>query len=196
MSSLRIHLPAVALLALAAGPPSPASGGAAPESGTVELRLDSRVLVLRPSRAEIEVRRVWLQIRCLRQPDAQAEDGYSTCSGFRLGGEALEYGTLLELERVGRNRFRLERQEIHFEPGDGGHLCLAFRAVFEGVSPRDDYALYADPRDRYSFLSYCTSGELPEWARGTFPFEQNRAATLSELERRLSETIPIELKKE
>ncbi|HMB54540.1 MAG TPA: hypothetical protein VKU40_14585 [Thermoanaerobaculia bacterium] len=169
----------------------------APSGDTVEIHLEGGTVELRPSRDDLEVAALWLQVRCLRQATAaeRAASGfsYATCDGFTVDGTHREYGTLIELPAQARNRVRFEPLDLAFATDRGGHLCLALRAIFAGVSPRNDQPLYRRPADRYSLLSYCTVEEQPEWVDGRHTFEQNRVSTLAELRHALARPLAVDL---
>lgn len=160
--------------------------------------LEARSIEVRPSRDDVTVKALWLQIRCLRKATErerkQSGQPYATCEGFTVDGEPVEYGVLLELPSHATSTVRLERHRIRFEERRGGHLCMALRAIFHQVSPRHDHSLYADPADRYSLLSFCTVEQQPDWAPGRYPFDQNRVETVQGFSEQLSQPIVLNLR--
>ncbi len=188
----------VLVLTLAVGLGAVLSCSGAATGEVREVRLGPRVVEIAPDRGEPAVAELWMQVRCVRRATAAEEAAgglaYATCDGFTFDGEPLDYGTLLKLEPVGRNRFRLEGHVARFRDDRGGHLCIALRAVFAGVLHEHDAGLYADPDDRYSLLSYCTVAEQPAWAPGRHPFDQNRAAGLEDFNARLEAPIQLRLR--
>jgi hypothetical protein len=114
----------------------------------VEIALPAGMIELKPTRDDLTVRALWIQIRCVRAAtEAERQRTgmpYATCHGFAINGTETRHGTVLELQAIQPNKVQLEPQLIRFSDEDQGHPCMAVRAIFNEVSPQQDVELYVN----------------------------------------------------
>lgn len=163
----------------------PASGG------LTAFTLPPQTLRFTPSRDDVTVRAAWMQFRCV-MPSGGAT--YRACPGFTVNGRPVDIDTaMLEFPATGRNTAEMGRVDVSFA-GEGSHLCIALRAIFNEVPHDDDVGIFAVSRDRASLLSYCTVEVQPDQVPNRYPFEQNRVRSLKEFVERLSRPIEVRLR--
>lgn len=174
-------------LVLVACEPAPRADTGAIEAAPVASRattlaLAPRTLELVPSRADFSVATAVLSVFASRPDEVRID-----------GGAPLEPWTLIELERVGRDRFALPAVRVDLAPGHEGLVALSLKVWFAEVDNRHDALYYARGDDRYALVAFATRAEGPGWEEARPRFSQNRVATLEAFEAALSRPIPIAL---
>lgn len=146
------------------------------------IAIDSRVLTFAPSRDDMTVGKAVVSIHAPRPEEV------------RLGGKPLpEAWHVIELERVGPNRFALPPLRLEVPAGYEGLLCLSVKVWFAEVDNRADSLFYEKTDDRYALVAWSNRADGPAWERAKARFAQNRVATLDELKERLARPFPIAL---
>lgn len=142
--------------------------------------IDSRVLTFVPSRDDLTVGKAVVSIHAERPEEV------------RLDGKPLPAAWhLIELERVGPNRFALP--PLRLEAPAGELVCLSLKVWFAEVDNRWDGLFYDRLDDRYALVAWSTRTDGPGWERAKARFAQNRVDTLDQLQERLSRPFPIAL---
>jgi hypothetical protein len=177
------------------GPVGCADPEARPQSEHAELVIGPHAIEIAPTREDLVVASLWIQMRCARHPEEGSPAGPDPgCLDFSINGRPVADTEVLELAPGPSGRFQLERQKIRYRRGGEAHLCIALRPVFEGVSHQKDAEVFARAGDRYSILSYCDVERQPEWVQGRFSFEQNLATSVEDFRRALERPIVVPIR--
>ncbi len=148
-------------------------------SGSPVIELDSRVLEFAPTRDDLEV--------------SIAQFNLFSSGKLTVNGEEAEHQwKYIDLESVGRNRFRLPALELEFSEEGRGYLCMSVKVWFDKLPNEIDSPYYQRVDDRYALVSWCTRHAGPDVHR----FSQNRVATLREFEAVLARPFVIPLKRQ
>ncbi len=149
------------------------------------------------NRPDLILSELWMKLKCLTTTSQPANGHdqveFRACRDYRVNGEKVDgYSHSLTLYSTDGRNVDVPQIEVAFESDDRSVFCIATKILFSGFSNQNDYIVYADPRDRYSILSYC-SGTQPETAPDRFPYEHKQAKTLEEFMEKLSGPIHIDL---
>jgi hypothetical protein len=152
--------------------------------------LESQTFEFRPSRPDISLDAAQVSVWCFRREGRS----FTKCDGFTINGVAQsEQSSYSFLDRTGPNRFRLSALKVEYAPAREAYACVTIHPLIDGIPNKVNALYYAEERDRYTMLSYCTVDAIPAWGWDNARVTWNRVPELGDFVQRLSHGLPVRL---